>query len=376
MPTDYYEVLGVERGASESEIKRAYRQLARRHHPDVAQDKSKDDTHFKQINEAYEILSDPQKRQMYDRYGHAGTNGAGGNTGFGPFAGFGASDGFGDLFDMFFGSRGATSQRPAGPARGADLRYDVEISLEEAYRGSERRISFSHLSTCETCQGSGAQPGTLITMCNRCDGSGRTRSVRQTALGQFVTQTTCSQCNGEGQVTTSPCEACHGRGRLERQRALNVTIPAGVDDGSRIRLEGHGEAGSRGGGAGDLYVYLTLAPHPRFRRSGLDLQVDVPISFAVAALGGSISVETFDGPLEVHIAPGTQSGKTHPIRGRGMPAVRGHTRGTLHVTTHVVVPTHLTRRRREILEEFADSGGDQVDERSFFERVKDAFKVE
>jgi molecular chaperone DnaJ len=376
VPTDYYEVLGIERGASEAEIKRAYRQLARRHHPDVAQDKSKGDSHFKEINEAYETLSDPQKRRMYDRYGHAATNGAGANAGFGPFAGFGAADGFGDLFDMFFGARGQASQRPTGPARGADLRYDLEVSLDEAYHGGERRISFTHLSACETCHGSGARPGTLITMCDQCNGSGMMRSVRQTPLGQFVTQTTCSKCNGEGQVTTSPCEACRGRGRLERQRTLSVKIPAGVDDGSRIRLDGHGEAGARGGGAGDLYVYLTIAPHARFRRNGLDLQLDVPISFAVAALGGSISVETFEGPLEVHIAPGTQSGKMHAVRGRGMPTVRGHARGNLFVMTHVVVPTKLSRRQREILEEFADSGGDQVDERSFFERVKDAFKVE
>lgn len=376
MPTDYYEVLGVERGASESEIKRAYRQLARRHHPDVNEDKHTAETRFKQINEAYEVLSDPQKRRMYDQYGHAAmNNGSGGNSGFGPFAGFGASDGFGDLFDMFFGSRGAT-QRPAGPSRGADLRYDLEISLEDAYHGSDRRISFSHLAACETCRGSGARPGTLITACDRCQGSGMTRSVRQTPLGQFVTQTTCPKCNGEGQMTTSPCEACHGRGRMERQRTLSVTIPAGVDDGSRIRLDGHGEAGARGGAAGDLYVYLTISPHERFRRGGLDLQVDVPISFAVAALGGSINVDTFDGPLEVRVAPGTQSGKMHAVRGRGMQAVRGHTRGNLIVTTHVVVPTKLTRRQREILEEFAESGGDQVDERSFFERVKDAFKVE
>jgi molecular chaperone DnaJ len=374
--TDYYEVLGIARAASDADIKRAYRQLARRHHPDVAQDKAAAEARFKEINEAYAVLSDPQKRRMYDRYGHAATNGAGASGGFGPFSGFG-TEGFGDLFDMFFGAaRGAASQRPTGPSRGADLRYDLEIPLEEAYRGTERRISFTHLSTCETCRGSGAQPGTPVNTCDRCRGTGQMRSVRQTPLGQFVTQTTCTKCDGEGRTFAKPCETCRGRGRMERQRTLSVKIPAGVDDGSRIRLDGHGEAGVRGGAAGDLYVYLTIAPHPRFRRSGLNLQIDVPISFAVAALGGTIALETFDGPLDVQIHAGTQNGHTIPLRGRGMPGVRGGARGNLLVTTHIVVPTKLSRRQRELLEEFAEVGGDQVDERSFFERFKDAFNVD
>jgi molecular chaperone DnaJ len=374
VPTDYYEVLGVARGATEDDIKRAYRQLARRHHPDVAEDKHAAEDRFKTINEAYEVLSDPERRRMYDRYGHASNNGGAGS---GPFAGFGNAEGFGDIFDMFFGGqRAAQQQRPAGPARGSDLRYDLEITLEEAYHGTEHPIAFTHLAGCETCKGSGARPGTLISACDRCGGSGVMRSARQTPLGSFVTQTTCNKCNGEGQFVQSPCETCHGRGRLERRRSLTVKIPAGVDDGSRIRIEGSGEAGARGGPSGDLYVYLSVAPHDRFRRDGLDLTVDVPISFAAAALGGKIEVETFDGPIEVLIPAGTQSGTTHFVRGHGMPAVRRSARGNLLVRTHVVVPNKLTRRQREVLEEYAEIAGDGSEERSFFDRFKDAFRVD
>jgi molecular chaperone DnaJ len=372
VPTDYYTVLGVERGSNESEIKRAYRALARKFHPDVAQDKAAAEIHFKEINEAYEVLSDPQKRSMYDRFGHTGNGASAGMGGFGPF---GASEGFGDIFDMFFGSR-ASATRPTGPARGADLRYDLQITLEESFRGAEREVSFHHLGTCETCRGSGARAGTLIVHCDRCGGSGVVRAARQTPLGQFVTQTACTKCGGAGQIIPSPCETCRGSGRQERSRTLKVKIPPGVDDGSRIRIAGSGEAGERGGSAGDLYVYLAIAPHPRFRRDGNDLYLDVPIAFTQAALGGSTQVNALDGALDLQIATGTQSGATYRLRGRGMPTVRGSGRGDLLVTVHVVVPSKLSRREREVLEEFARLGGDRVDDRSFFDRVKDAFKVD
>ena len=374
MPADYYDVLGVSKGASDDDIKRAYRQLARRHHPDVAKDKAAAESRFKEINEAYEVLSDPDKRQRYDRFGHAGVNGAGGAGGFGPFTGFG-TDGFGDLFDMFFGGS-RQQQRPAGPARGADLRYDLDISLEDAYRGTERPITFGHLGACETCHGSGAKPGTLISACDRCHGSGVMRTARNTPLGQFVTQSACTKCGGEGQMIASPCDVCRGRGRVERQRTLTVKIPPGVDSGSRIRLTGSGEAGARGGGPGDLYVYLTVRPHARFQRDGLDLLIDVPVSFPQAALGGTLVIETFDGPVDVALAAGTQTGATYRVHGRGMPSVRGNSRGDLLATVHVIVPTKLSRRERELLQEFAEIGGDRVEERSFFERVKDAFKAD
>ena len=374
MATDFYRTLGVERGATEAEIKRAYRQLARKFHPDVAPNKVEAEAHFKEINEAYEVLSDPRKREMYDLHGQTGNGASSG------FTGFGGSEGFTDLFDMFFGGGGRTqtAQRPAGPARGADLRYDLDISLEDAFRGSERQVTFSSLGPCDDCGGSGARKGTLITSCDRCHGSGVMRSARQTPLGQFVTQTTCTKCNGEGQTIPSPCDNCRGRGRIERSRTLTVRIPAGVDDGSRIRIGGSGEAGSRGGPSGDLYVYLSIAEHPRFHRNGADLQVEIPVAFAHAALGGSLIVQTLDPerPVEVHINPGTQSGSTYRVRGSGMPNVRGQGQGDLLVTVHVAVPTKLSPRERELLEELARLEGNKTEERSFFDRVKDAFKVE
>ena len=370
MPTDFYTVLGVGRDASESDIKRAYRGLARRYHPDVAEDKNSAETHFKEINEAYEILSDPAKRQQYDRFGTVpnGT-GSGGMGGFG----FTGGEGFGDIFDMFFGGGRAQTQRQDGPARGADLRYDLRITLEDAYRGAERELTFDHLAQCETCHGSGAEPGTLVQRCDRCNGSGTMRAVRQTPLGQFVTQTTCTKCGGEGSIVPTPCQTCRGRGRIEKHRVLTVKIPAGVDDGSRIRVAGSGEGGARGGPPGDLYVYLSIATHPRFRRDGADLYTDVPISFTQAALGATVEVDALDATAPLGVAAGTQSGATFRLRGKGMPTVRGSGRGDLLATVHVVVPTKLSRNERELLEEYARAGGDEVDDRSFFERVKDAF---
>ncbi|MBV8066616.1 MAG: molecular chaperone DnaJ [Candidatus Eremiobacteraeota bacterium] len=372
MPTkDYYDVLGISRDASGDEIKRAYRALARKHHPDVSHDKSKAEHHFKEINEAYEILSDPHKRAQYDRFGFVG-NGA--SAGAGDF-GFGPA-GFGDIFDMFFGNvRGAAPPR-AGPERGADLRYDVEITLEEAYSGTTKEIVFDRLGTCATCNGTGAKPGTMVVPCERCGGSGAVRTARQTPLGQIVTQTACPRCGGEGHVVAHPCHACGGRGRLESEARLTVKIPAGVEEGSRIRLAGNGEGGQRGGPTGDLYVYVAIAPHRLFKRNGRETFIDVPVSFTEAALGGTIEVPSLSGDVELTLPAGTQSGTTLRLRGYGMPSVRAAHRGDHHVTVHVVVPTKLNRRQRELLEQYAEAGGDTIDERSFFERVKDAFRPE
>lgn len=373
MPTDYYEVLGVPRDAAEGDIKRAYRQLARKHHPDVNEDKLAAEDRFKEINEAYEVLSDPQKRANYDRFGHAG-DGAG--VGFGGFA----AEGFGDIFDMFFGNaRGGAAggaARAYGPQRGSDLRYDLEITLEEAFSGTEREISFRHLTACRTCKGTGAEPGTLVVSCDRCGGSGVARQVRQTPLGQFVTQTTCGKCQGEGQIVQQPCKTCAGRGRMDGETRLTVKIPAGVDDGSRIRLSGSGEAGARGGPDGDLYVYLSVRRHERFRRNGLEIAVDVPISFAKAALGGEIRVPSLEGDLPFTVPAGTQSGSLQRLRGKGMPAVRGGARGDLLVALHVVVPSKLSKRQRELLEEFAQAEEQPDADRSFFDRVREAFRPE
>jgi molecular chaperone DnaJ len=374
MPTkDYYEVLGVTRDASPEDIKRAYRSLARRHHPDVSHDKAGAEHLFKEINEAYEVLSDPQKRAQYDRFGTV--SGPQGGADFG-FSGFGPN-GFGDIFDMFFGEARAQAQpRRSGPQRGSDLRYDLEITLDEAFTGTTKEIQFSHLTQCDTCKGSGAQPGSLVAGCERCHGSGVMRTVRQTPLGQFVTQTTCNACGGEGHVITQPCAICSGRGRHEIERKLTVRVPAGVDDGSRIRIAGNGEAGIRGGPAGDLYVYLSVAAHPLFRRDGLETFIDVPISFPLAALGTTLDVPSLEGPLQLGIPAGTQSGTTLRLRGHGMPSVRGSQRGDHHVTVHVVIPTKLNKRQRETLEEYARAGGDAIEEKSFLDRVKDAFRPE
>jgi molecular chaperone DnaJ len=380
MPTkDFYEVLGVDRTASADDIKRAYRSLARKHHPDVADNKAEAEHRFKEINEAYEVLSDPQKRAQYDRYGTVGNGGAGGFGDFGFGQGFGGAGGFGDIFDIFFGDRMGgqqTQARRSGPSRGSDLRYDLEITLEEAFSGTTREIQFNHLAQCETCSGSGAAAGTLVVPCDRCGGSGVQRMVRQTPLGQFVTQSTCTKCGGEGQVIQQPCQSCGGRGRREVERRLTVKVPAGVDDGSRIRINGNGEAGIRGGSAGDLYVYLSIAPHPLFKRDGQDTYVDVPVSFPQAALGAQITVPSLEGDLPLSIHTGTQTGTTFRMRGHGMPTVRGSHRGDHVITVHVVVPTKINKRQRELLEEYARAGGDRVDERSFLDKVKDAFKPE
>jgi molecular chaperone DnaJ len=373
MPTrDYYEVLGVGRDASGDEIKRAYRGLAREHHPDVAPDKSMAEHRFKEINEAYEVLSDPRKRAHYDRFGVVGNGSAGGPADFG----FGAGA-FGDIFDMFFGNvRGATQQRRAGPERGSDLRYDVEVTLEEAFAGTTKEIAFDRLANCDECHGSGARPGTMIVACDRCGGSGVVRTARHTPLGQIVTQAACPHCHGEGHVIPQPCDQCGGHGRRETETRLTVNVPAGVDDGARIRIAGSGEGGTHGGPTGDLYVYLRVAPHPVFKRDGRDTFVDVPVSFPQAALGGVVDVPTLAGHVEMTLPAGTQTGTTLSMRGHGMPNVRGSNRGDHHVTVYVVVPTKLNRRQRDLLEDYAHAGGDAIEERTFFERVKDAFRPE
>lgn len=374
MPVDYYDVLGVQRGASETDIKRAYRSLARKYHPDVASDKDAAESHFKEINEAYSVLSDPQKRQVYDTYGHAGLNGGGSQTG--PFSNFGG-EGFGDIFDMFFGAARAQTQtqRRQGPVRGTDLRYDLQITLEEAFEGTTREITFKHMAQCVACKGTGASPGTPILTCERCGGTGAQRTVRQTPLGQFVTQSTCMVCSGSGQMIPNPCESCSARGQTEAEKTLNVKIPAGVDDGSRIRISGNGESGLRGGPAGDLYVFLQVTRHSTFRRDAADLYLDVPISFPQAALGAEITIHSLEGPLELQVAAGTQTGSLYRMRNHGMPSVRGTSRGDLIVTVHVIVPTKLSKQERDILEEYAAAGGDRIeDAKTFFDRVKDAFR--
>ncbi len=364
---DYYEVLGVQRGASDAEIKRAFRKLAQRWHPDVNQTDQAHDR-FKEVNEAYQVLSDPARRQAYDTFGRAGLGGEAADFG----AGFG---GFGDIFDAFFGGGQAAGVRRGRPPAGSDLRYDLRITFEEAVRGTEKEIEFPILDRCPTCSGSGAARGASAVICSQCGGRGEVRTVRQTMLGQMVNVATCPRCRGEGRVIDTPCETCHGDGRAERRKTLRVTIPAGIDEGHQIRLSSEGEAGPRGGPPGSLYVAVHVAPHPTLKRDGTELYHELRISIAQAALGTRAMVPTVEGDEEIEVKPGTQPGTEVRLRGRGVPHLRrAGARGDLHVLINVVVPTKLSKAQREHLEAYATESGEPVGSTGggLFDRVRDA----
>ena len=362
---DFYEVLGLRRDATEAEIKTAYRDLARRLHPDVArgEEKAAAESRMKELNEAYAVLSDPQRRAHYDRFGIV--EGRIGDFGFGGFPGFS------DIFDTFFG--GAATAPRAAPVRGADLRYDLEIDLEDVLRGAEREIAFSAVSPCDACKGSGAADASGQTACPDCRGYGEVRATRSTIFGHFTTVTACPRCAGSGRIITNPCKTCRGRGSREMQRRITVKIPPGVEDGTRLRYAGLGEAGQRGGPSGDLYVYLTVHPHDVFEREGANLHCATDASFTQAALGADIEIDALDGPVKLTLHPGTQTGTIFRVAGRGLPRVRGGGRGDLLVEMRVRVPTKLTRKQRELLEAFARAGGDQLEEKNFFRKVTEAF---
>ena len=368
---DYYDILGVERGASEADIKRAFRKLAQQWHPDVNRDASADER-FKEINEAYQILSDPQRRQAYDLFGQAGVGGAGG---FDPGAagGFGA---FSDLFDAFFGGGAAGGVRRGRPAVGSDLRYDLRITFEESIRGTEKEIEFPVLDRCPTCSGSGAKPGTEPRACPQCSGRGEVRHARQTMLGQMVNVVTCPRCRGEGKVVEAPCADCGGDGRKQRSKRLRVSVPAGIDDGHQIRLSAEGEAGPRGGPPGSLYVAIHVAAHPQLRREGTELYHELDLSIAQAALGTTVRVPTADGEEDLEIKAGTQPGTEIRLRGRGAPHLRRPgARGDLHVLVDVTVPTRLSREQRQALEAFAAASGEAnigTGKGGVIDRIKDA----
>ena len=358
---DYYEVLGVERGCDEAGLKSAFRKAAMEHHPDRNGGCEDASSRFKEINEAYSILSDPQKRAAYDRYGHAGVNG---NAGGGPGgAGFtDINDIFGDVFGQAFGDMfGGGRARPQGPQRGEDLRYDLEIDLAQAYAGSDVEIKFPVTFTCETCEGSGAKAGTSPTTCSSCNGQGRVRAQQ----GFFAVERTCPRCNGQGRIIADPCRDCRGHGQVRRERTLNVTIPAGVDDGSRIRLSGEGNAGARGGPKGDLYIFLSVKSHELFERDGLDLLVTVPVPMCKAALGGEVEAPCLMANADdecrttVKIPEGSQTGRTVRIRGKGMPSLRGPQRGDLVVELFVETPSKLNARQKELMRELSGLCGDQ-----------------
>jgi molecular chaperone DnaJ len=378
---DYYEVLGVPKTASEDELKKAYRKLARKYHPDVNRDNPKEsEEKFKEINEAYEVLSNTERRQQYDQFGHAAFDGSqgGGPGGFG--GGFGAgAGGFGDIFDMFFGQSGFGfgGSRAPGPERGADLRYDMEIAFEQAAFGLETEIQVPRTEDCSACHGTGAAPGTHPETCPQCKGTGQTQVVQNTPFGRMVNVKTCDRCRGEGKIVHSPCQECHGRGKVRNRRRIKIKIPEGVDTGSRLRVAHEGEAGLRGGPPGDLYVYIFVKKHKLFTREGDDVICEVPISIVQATLGDEIEVPTLDGKVQLRVPEGTQSGTTFRLKEKGIPHLRGHGRGDEHVRVKVVTPKALTDRQRELLLEFAQIGGENVnpEEKGFFKKVKDAFGV-
>ena len=373
---DYYEVLGVSRNASDEDVKKAFRRLAKQYHPDANKDQGAE-ARFIEIKEAHEVLSDPQKRAAYDRYGHAGLGNGAAGAGFGDFAGFSTIN---DLFETFFA--GATgTQRRGGTQRGADLRYDLTITFEEAVFGCQKEIELPRWETCPTCRGNGAQPGTSTTRCSACQGTGEIRRVQQSIFGQFVNVTMCERCHGEGRVITTPCEKCRGQGRVRNNRRVVVNIPAGVDDGINVRVTGEGEVSARGGTPGNLYVILTVKPHPFFKRSGNDIIYELPISFTQAALGDEVEVPTVDGKATtLKVPPGTQSGRSFRLKGMGVPVVHSSARGDQHVMVKVVTPTNLTPEQKRLLEEFARLEREQAEQndknifRNLFEKTKDVFQ--
>lgn len=367
---DYYEVLGVGKNASEDEIKKAYRKLARQYHPDV--NKAADaEEKFKEVKEAYDVLSDTQKRATYDQYGHIDPNqGMGG--------GFGGADfgGFGDIFDMFFGGGGRRD--PNAPQRGNDLQYTMTIEFKEAVFGKETDIKIPRTESCDTCFGTGAKPGTKPETCSTCRGTGQQEVVQNTPFGRMVNRRSCSTCGGTGKIIKERCTTCHGAGKVKKQRTIHVKIPAGVDDGAQLRMSGEGESGLRGGPPGDLYIVFRVKPHDFFDREGDDIYCEVPLTFAQAALGDEIEIPTLTEKVKLKIPAGTQTGTYFRLKGKGVPRLRGIGQGDQHVKVVIVTPTKLSEEQKELLRQFAGLDGEHTHEQqqSFFDRMKKAFRGE
>jgi molecular chaperone DnaJ len=361
---DHYATLGVDRGATPDEIKRAYRRLARELHPDANQADPESEERFKQVSHAYEVLSDPNKRQRYDTFGDD-------RAGAANFSDFG---GISDLFATFFGGGfGGTTTR-TGPGRGSDVLAEVELTLEEAAEGVEREIDVTTFAECPDCHGSGAAPGTFPVTCSDCGGTGELREVRRTMLGNMITATTCPRCRGAGQEVVDKCTNCSGGGRVQVTDVLTIAIPPGVDDGAQLRVSGRGEAGVRGGRSGDLYVGIRVAEHDVFRRAGADLGCEVNVPMTVAALGGTVEIPTLDGPEEVEIEPGTQAGEVIRLRGKGMPRLEGRGRGELVALLRVQTPTDLTEEQADVLRDFAALRSEATGPKSVFDKIKEAFQ--
>ncbi len=372
----YYEILGVSRTCSEGELKSAFRKQAMQLHPDRNPGDTDAEHKFKEVNEAYQVLSDEQKRAAYDRFGHAAFEHGGGGGGFG---GFGSGEGFAasmaDIFDDLFGDvMGGRRGRSGGRERGADLRYNMEITLEEAFRGKTASLKIPTSVTCDVCAGSGAKAGSKPKTCPTCGGAGRVRAQQ----GFFAVERSCPNCHGRGEVIDNPCPNCSGAGRTTRERSLSVNIPAGIEDGTRIRLSGEGGAGLRGGPSGDLYIFLSVKPHPFFQREGADLYCRVPISMVQAALGGEINVHGVDGAeIKVKVEEGTQSGRQFKIKGKGMPVLRSRDFGDLYIQANVETPQNLTKRQKELLAEFENESTNKTHPEStgFFAKMKEFFDL-
>ncbi|EQF23951.1 chaperone protein DnaJ [Clostridioides difficile CD160] len=377
---DYYEVLGISKGAEAQEIKKAYRKLAMKYHPDRNPGDKEAEEKFKEINEAYEVLSDDTKRKTYDQFGHDGLNGQGGFGGQGGFngQGFGGfEDMFGDIFgDMFGGGFGGGRQRRRGPQRGADIRQSVSISFEEAAFGKKMSIKVNRSEECEECDGTGAKPGTSKKTCSTCNGTGQVRTVQRTPFGNIASSRPCSACNGTGEVIESPCSKCHGTGNTRKVKTIEVDIPAGIDDGQMIKLSGQGEVGEKGAPRGDLYIVVNVKSHPLFTRDGNDIYFEMPITFVQATLGDEIEVPTLDGKVKYSVPEGTQTGTVFRLKEKGIPRIRGNSRGDQYVKVVVEIPKKLNDKQKDLLREFAKECGSNVHEKkkTFGQKIEDMFK--
>ena len=372
--TEYYDRLGVSKDASQDEIKRAYRKMSKKYHPDINKEPGAEEK-YKEVQEAYETLSDDQKRAAYDQYGPDGANGFGGQGGFGGFDGGAGFGGFEDIFSSFFG--GSATRNPNAPRQGDDLQYRVNLSFEEAIFGAEKEVHYNREATCKTCLGSGAKPGTSPVTCGRCHGQGVINVDTQTPLGMMRRQVTCDICHGTGQEIKEPCQTCHGTGHEKQSHKVSVKIPAGVETGQQIRLAGQGEAGFNGGPYGDLFVIINVNPSDKFTRDGSTIYYTLNISFVQAALGDTVEVPTVHGNVEMTIPAGTQTGKTFRLKGKGAPRLRGGSQGDQHVTVKIVTPTKLNDAQKEALLAFAKASGDEKiapQKKGFFNKVKDALE--
>ena len=369
---DYYEVLGVSRGASEAEIKKAYRKLAKENHPDLHPGDKEAEARFKEINEAYEVLSDADKKARYDQYGHAGVD-----PNFGAGGGFDGSFDFGDLGDIFgsfFGGGfgGGRRTNPNAPQRGESIRLSLAISFEEAAFGCEKSVTVERMETCETCHGNGCAPGSTPEVCPECHGTGTVQVRRQTPMGVFATSSPCTRCGGKGKIIHQPCKDCHGTGAVRKRKTIQASIPAGIDNGQTISIRGQGNAGKNGGPAGDLLITITVRPHELFRREGTSVLCEAPITFAQAVLGAELEIPTIDGKVKYELPEGTQSGTTFRLKGKGIPALNGRGRGDQYVTVYIETPRNLNKEQKEALKKFAESMGDSNYEArpKFFKKFK------